>query len=317
MGTVYKKAYSLSLKDKEKCDVFFKALANKKRRDILLLLYKKGPMSIKAIAFELDAPISSVSEDVSYLLKTHLVSIIKNEDERKQGKIITRQFEEIHINFGFDNLNDSKYNEMIEVPIGSYCAFDIHELCGMLSEEGYIGPRDNKICFYETNRFNAQLIWFDYGYLEYKIPFKTQSINEIESISFSMELCSEAPGYNHDWPSDIYFEVNDLEVGQVTCSGDFGDRQGKLSPFWWKNATSYGLMYYVKITNEGTFINEKKCSDVTLNDLSLSKSGLLNFRLGVKKNAKNRGGINLFGSKFGDYNQHIIVIISKVKKRNK
>ena len=40
---------------------------------------------------------------------------------------------------------------------------------------------------------------------------------------------------------------------------------------------------------------------------------IFKFAFGVKPNAKNRGGINVFGSKFGDYRQHIILTVSYKK----
>lgn len=311
MAIDYKKVFNLSLKDSLKCDKVFKALSNKRRRDILNLLSKKGPSSIKNIAFELDAPLSSVSEDVSILLKTGLISVIKDSNSSGQGKIVSRQFEEIHINLTKNNPIYPHHNEIVDILIGSYKNFKVNKLCGMISEEGYIGERDNINCFYESDRFKAQLIWFDYGYLEYEIPIKSKNVDEIQSISFSLELCSESPGYNHNWPSDIFFEVNGIDIGYFTSIGDFGDRAGKYTPFWWKGNTSYGILENVKITEEGSFINEIKVSNVTLKDLKLNEKDTITFKLGVKENAKNRGGLNLFGSKFGDYNQHIVMIIQK------
>ena len=306
----YQKIFHLSLEDKKKCDIVFKALANSKRRDILTLLAKKGPLSIQNIAFHLDLPISSVSEDVSVLLKTGLVSVIKKDTDRGQSKIISRQFEFLNVDLVGEETTSNKENEIIEVLIGSYSSFQIHQLCGMLSSDGYIGARDDYSCFYESKRFEAQLIWFDFGFLKYEIPFKTDDVNSIESISFTLELCSEAPGYNENWPSDIYFEVNEKEIGYFTSPGDFGERSGRYTPSWWKDATSYGILKNIHINHEGSFIDGKKTSDVTIQDLMLKNRKTISFKVGVKENAKNRGGINLFGSKFGDYDQHIVLTIS-------
>lgn len=306
----YQKRFHLHLQDKKKCDIVFKALANSKRRDILILLAKKGPLSIQNIAFHLDLPISSVSEDVSMLLKTGLVSVIKKDKDRGQSKIISRQFEFLDVDLVGEEISSNKENEIIEVLIGSYSSFNIHQLCGMLSSEGYIGARDDYSCFYESKRFEAQLIWFDYGYLKYEIPFKSDEAGSIESISFTLELCSEAPGYNEDWPSDIYFEVNDLDIGYFTSLGDFGERNGRYSPSWWKDSTSYGILKNIHINHEGSFIDGKKTSNVTIDDLKLKNRKTISFKLGVKEDAKNRGGLNLFGSKFGDYDQHIVLTIS-------
>ena len=57
-------------------------------------------------------------------------------------------------------------------------------------------------------------------------------------------------------------------------------------------------------------MDNKLVSDLTLKDLNLKGSELLVFRIGVRADAKNKGGINLFGSKFGDYKQHIYLNIT-------
>lgn len=312
MEKYYDKVLSISLKNERKCSVVFKALSNKSRRDILRLLSKKGPLNIQSIAFNLDLPISTVSEHVSILLKSGIISFFKKTSERGQRKVVFRQFDKIDfsINDYADHLMKAN-NTLIEIPIGSYSSFDVHELCGMVCSEGYIGSRDNKTCFYESDRFKAQLIWFDYGYLEYKIPINDMVHKEVSSISFSLELCSEAPGYNENWKSDIFFEVNGHFIGYFTSQGDYGARPGKLTPTWWSSdCTTYGVLKKVDINIDGSFIDGVKVSNVNIYDLGVTNSDILILRFGVKENAKNRGGLNLFGDSFGDYPQHIVLIIT-------
>jgi predicted transcriptional regulator len=65
---------------------------------------------------------------------------------------------------------------------------------------------------------------------------------EATKLELSMEICSEAPEFALDWPSDITLWINGVEV-----------------------------------------------------------------RLGVKADARNVGGLNLFGRKFGNYGQDILM----------
>ena len=44
--------------------------------------------------------------------------------------------------------------------------------------------------------------------------------------------------------------------------------------------------------------------------VNLKKDEVVTFRIGVDKNAKYCGGINIFGKNFGDYNQHIVFALS-------
>ncbi len=35
----------------------------------------------------------------------------------------------------------------------------------------------------------------------------------------------EAPGYNHDWPSDIAIDINGKRIAAMRLEGDYGDRK--------------------------------------------------------------------------------------------
>jgi len=48
-----------------------------------------------------------------------------------------------------------------------------------------------------------------------------------------MEISSEAPSYNNNYPSDIVFSLKKIELGTWTSPGDFGDKRGNFNPQWW------------------------------------------------------------------------------------
>lgn len=77
MEKFYDKPLNISLRNERQCKAIFKALNNKTRRDILRLLSKKGPLSIQSISFNLDLPLSTISEHVSILLKSGVISSFK------------------------------------------------------------------------------------------------------------------------------------------------------------------------------------------------------------------------------------------------
>ena len=102
-----------------------------------------------------------------------------------------------------------------------------------------------------------------------------------------MELGSEAPGINNDWPSDIEFYLNDLRLGSWTSPGDFGDVKGLFTPGWWpENWNQYGLLKLLVVNRKGTFIDGLKISDITINDLKLDYRS--NIRLKFAVNNKKR-----------------------------
>ena len=90
-----------------------------------------------------------------------------------------------------------------------------------------------------------------------------------------MELSSEVPGTNLDWPSDITLWVNDVAVGTWTSPGDYGDKRGVYTPSWWKlEGSQYGKLKTWRIGQEGTFIDGVRISDVTIADLDLAEASL-------------------------------------------
>lgn len=310
MKQTYNKIHSVNINKDKEVKTLIKALNCKNRRDILRLLSRQNMMSITEISEILNVPISTISEHVKILIASGLVSIAGKKVSRGKSKLITRQYERILISIvNNENLNNVK-SHSYNIPIGMYNNFKIHHYCGIISDEGYIDARDNKNSFYSPNRSLAQLIWFDYGYLEYIIPIQKIDSKKIISISISAEICSEAPSYNMDWKSDIYFEINGKEVCTYTSPSDFGIRRGLLTPEWWQGGTQYGLMKQVEVKKEGTYLDGDLVSNVTLNDLSLVENNPISFRIGVHDNAKNRRGLNIFGNKFGDYNQNITLTIT-------
>lgn len=114
-----------------------------------------------------------------------------------------------------------------QMPLGNYTDFQVEPSCGLaVGMNGVIDTFDDPRSFYSTDRQQAQLIWFSRGYIEYRFPNK---INPLEHPGDELfhGTCSEAPGYNAQWPSDITFSVNGTEIGTYTCPGDLGARRGK------------------------------------------------------------------------------------------
>lgn len=77
--------------------------------------------------------------------------------------------------------------------------------------------------------------------------------------------------------------------------------------------TQYGIYKTIRINPLGCFEDDIKCSDLTLSALCLNEGSYISFRLGVKPDAVHAGGMNLFGEKFGDYAQALVM---KVKAAN-
>ena len=182
--------------------------------------------------------------------------------------------------------------------------------CGMASENAIIGFDDMPGFFFSPERLNAQIIWFSKGYIEYRIPNYMLKDKQVSAVSFSLELCSEAPNYRNDWKSDITFWVNGVELATYSSPGDFGGRRGRLNPEWWSDYSSqYGIVKTLRITEKGVYLDETPVHTHTIDKLELKKGDYITFRIGIKEDAKNQGGINIFGEKFGDFAQGLVYLI--------
>jgi predicted transcriptional regulator len=196
----------------------------------------------------------------------------------------------------------------VSMPIGQFSSVKVTPTCGLVSDSSIIGELDDPRAFYEPDRVNAQLIWFRTGYLEYYFPNRLPHGQRAVSIELSMEICSEAPLHNPNWPSDITLWINGVEIGTWTSPGDFGGEPGLLTPGWWGlQNTQYGLLKTWRVNESGSYIDGKQMSDVVISQLAIEDTPYIVVRVGVKDDAVNDGGINLFGSKFGNYPSDIVM----------
>ena len=191
----------------------------------------------------------------------------------------------------------------LDVPIGSFTAAQVSVPCGLAGGGVIIGEADDPASFGDAARSSAQILWLGQGFVEYTVPV-TQ---DLEALEISAELCSEANLHNNDYPSDITLWLNGTAVGTWTSPGDFGDRPGRYTPdSWWDPRFSqYGELKTWRVDARGSFLDGVQVSDATLADLNLGRDIVL--RLGVAEDARNVGGMNLFGKGFGDYGQGIRV----------
>jgi transcriptional regulator, ArsR family len=131
---------------------------------------------------------------------------------------------------------------------------------------------------------------------------------DAKGMEFSAELCSETADYNLDCPSDITLWINGIEAGTWTCPSDFGGRRGKLNPDWWEDKnTQYGNLKTWRIDETGTYLDEELISNKRIKEYSLAEGDYISVRIGIKEDAPHVGGVNIFGSCFGDYPQDLVM----------
>jgi predicted transcriptional regulator len=296
----------LMIDAKESLDVL-NALASEPRLAILELLNDRK-LNVNDIAKALNLPQSTVSTNIKILEEAGLITVEVAAGKKGSQKLCSVPYDEVVVQL--PGIKKEVAQNVIEVamPVGLYTDFEAHPPCGLCSREEIIGFLDVPDTFLNPKRAVASLIWFERGFVEYKFPNNLKGNMVLERLELLMELSSEVPGTNKNWPSDITVWVNGIEIGTWTSPGDFGDVRGKLTPAWWKLAGSqYGLLKHWRVTETGTFVDGTRISDVMLADLDIRKHTSVKVRIGIKEDAANVGGVNIFGEGFGNYDQHIIM----------
>jgi predicted transcriptional regulator len=287
----------------------FKALASEPR--IRILEYLANHLcNLTEVSEALEMNLATVTMHVNVLEQAGLIVCEHRPGERGTQRVCSCQFDWFNVHMV--RLRETDVGTLLEIPIrlGSYSDFQVTPTCGLVSEIGLIGLLDDPASFYEPERINAQLLWFHSGYVEYRCPNRLPSSALIESLNLSLELCSEAPMYHLDWPSDITVWINGVELGSWTSPSDFGGIRGKLTPAWQRESdTQYGLLKVWQVTNTESRVDGLKVSDVKLEQLKLLEHPYISVRIGVKADARHVGGVNLFGAKFGNYPQDIVLRI--------
>ena len=288
-----------------------KGLASEVRIGILKLLRRTGAKNVNQIAESLGLPQSTVSINLKILEDCGLIHTESQRARKGSQKLCHSAFQEILISFS-ETAADA-HDDMIEVsmPLGLYTEFEVTGPCGLCSKDGVIGLLDVPDTFLDPDRMKAGLLWFTRGYVEYQFPNNTLIKKaKPKALEFSMELSSEVPGTAANWPSDIFLQVNGIEVGTWTSPGDFGDKRGVFTPDWWKlKGSQYGKLKNWRINEVGSFVDGVRISDVTLDMLGLDRHRSIRMRVGVKEDAQHPGGINIFGAGFGNYSQDIVLRI--------
>jgi predicted transcriptional regulator len=200
-------------------------------------------------------------------------------------------------------------NYHVSIPVGQYSGYSVKPTCGLTSDTGIIGMVDDPRYFTSPDHVKAKHIWFASGYIEYRIPNYLVGKQHVEQISISMEICSEAPGYSENWPSDISYYLNDIFIGNWTCPGDFGSVRGVHTPAWWNMGTQHGLLKTLTVHSEGAFLDGIQLSDVTAVDLGIEVGQDIRLKIACPDTAVHCGGISLFGKHFGNYDQEIEVTV--------
>lgn len=296
----------LDISQVDKVYPILKALASKERMQILGLL-SRGYRSIGELSRNLGMPFSSTAFHVRMLEDAGLVVSETRPGVHGALKLVSRNVNSFYLSL---SVASDTYGEQFidqELPIGAYSRVEgVKRTCGLASQHSIIGEDDNPHSFYSPERLNAQILWMREGSVEYDFSLLNLDSITIQRLELSFEACSEAPMYRDPWLSDISVWINGVSLGVWTCPCDCGGRKGLLNPVWWTDTrTQYGFLKNWSVDHKGAYLDGVVLSSVTLDDLLIEQHGRFSVRIGVDRNAKNKGGMNLFGEAFGDYPQSL------------
>jgi len=303
----------LSLSELDRLCPVAKALSSPMRVKMLTLLGVR-PMNVNELAEALSLPVSTAALNVRQLEETGLISTQIQPGIRGAMKLCFRRIDSVSMRLTSEML-DGMNALTLQLPIGSYSTADgITPECGIVSDHAWIGETNMPRAFYHPDRFHAQMLWFQSGELEYRFSLGEIDASQVAWIEFSMEISSNAPMYRSDFKSDIDVSVNGVKLGTWTSPGDYGGRRGKLNPSWWSDTSSqFGLLKTWRVDAAHCLLDGEKISDIKLSDLYLPTQDYISLRIGVSADSTHVGGLNLFGERFGDYAQGIVMRVGYAK----
>lgn len=289
----------------------FKALGSEVRIEIVKLLLSNPGMNMNELAGKLRITNGALTSHIKKLETCGIVSTSSESASHGNQKICTLNVDKILIDVKQALPQENIYHSAIQV--GHFSSHEVYPTCGLATSTTLIGEVDDPRYFSHPDRYNADILWFTRGYVEYDIPNFIPPGQRITELMVEAELSSEAPGVNNNWPSDISFYLNDRYIGNWTLPGDFGDVRGIFTPDWWyPNWNQYGLLKLLIINSYGTFVDGKKISDITIGEFDFTSTSIIKLRLAVEEDAEHVGGLTIFGKTFGNYAQDIDVSIGYI-----
>ena len=284
----------------------FKALGSEVRIEIINLLLANSSMNMNELADKLGISNGALTAHIKKLEACGIVSISSESARHGNQKICSVHVDKILIDVIRSTSATNMYRS--EIKVGHYSNHEVYPTCGLSTSESMIGEVDDPRYFSHPDRYNADILWFTKGFVEYDIPNFIPPNQRITELMIEAEISSEAPGVNSNWPSDISFYLNGRNVGIWTSPGDYGDVQGIFTPDWWyPNWNQYGLLKMLVINHHGTFIDGRKISDVNIDEFAFTSSSSMQFRFAVEEDSENVGGLTIFGKTFGNYAQDITI----------
>ena len=141
--------------------------------------------SLSTLSRELNIPSTSLARHIDILAEAKLVSIYYKPGLKGHTKYVTLCPENYSV------ILDAKKQSFepppfysVELPVGLFSHCHIKRPCGMLSKDRQLFPYDIPNYFFNPERFEAECIWFDQGFVSYNFPTPPRTIQLINYLQF-------------------------------------------------------------------------------------------------------------------------------------
>lgn len=290
------------------------ALASETRINILLFIGNKQ-RSIGEIAQHLSLSNAIVTRHVQQMEDAGLLGSERGVGVNRNKKLVFLKVDSIHLSFPEKVYQEYKSHHT-NLRLGHFTDFHVEPTCGLATTKDIVGLTDEPKYFMDEKRVEAALLWFNNGFVEYKIPNMLQADEIPEMLEIGLEIASEFPVSNNIWPSDISIFINDIRVAIYTVPGNYSDTRGRYTPDWWGDEFSqYGLLKHIRVNKLDTGIDGQSYSEISIDDLKLHEKEFIKLRFEIEPDAKNKGGLTLFGKGFGNHDQDIKINVYYREKK--
>ena len=286
----------------------FKALGSDVRMRIIEQLSIHGEMNMNELATALELTNGALTAHIRRLEESGIIDTVSEYTGHGNQKKCSRKISQLLLSVNpAEEARDIKVYET-ELRVGHFSDYSVRPSCGLASGYSLIGESNDPRYFAHPERMQAGILWFQQGYVEYRIPNMLPPGQKISQLTFCFEISSEHTGIGPDSQADISFYLNGRHLGNWLSTGDMGGVKGIYTPVWWSaRARQYGLLKMIVVNAKGTFLDGLKISDVGLDDFQLDDNSDIRFRFAVADDGVYTGGLVLYGAGFGNYNQDIKV----------
>lgn len=293
----------------------FKTLGSDVRMRIVELLSERGEMNMNELAVALELTNGALTAHIRRLEECGIIRTVSEcagHGTQKRCSIRTDQI--LLTARRLEEQQEIQIGES-EVPIGQFDAHFVSPPCGMCSINSPIGVENDVRNFSYQERFQAGLLWFSRGYVEYRIPNTLTEDQKVAQLVIYFEISSDRAGEAEECCADIAFYLNDQKLAVWTTPPEFRWEKGIYTPRWFHGRERQsGLMKMIVINGGGVYFDGVKMSDTPIGTLLPEGQEEFRFRIASENQGKHRGGIILYGSGFGNYNQDIRVRLHYTKE---